>query len=100
MTDEFGCSFLDAAFGVTTTRGKTVGIQQIFEMEKDKILSEYPLEHPEYALVFDQYFYAEEHMKDPEYQLDVESFLQKHDRMERENGDILLGFVLFRAYIL
>lgn len=98
MTDEFGCLFSDAAFPVYVPDDGQADIGQLFELERDRLLRDYPLEHPEYDLVFVQFIYAEESMKDPEYELDVERLLKKYAHMEKENGKILLGFILFRAY--
>lgn len=79
MIDENGYEFLDAVFPVYKCEDQKTDIQQLFEIEKEKRLREYPLVHPEYKLVFDRFIYD-------------------GDPITGINCRQILGYVLFKAY--
>ncbi len=81
MLDENGNEFWDAAFLVYQPQKQITDIKQHFELEKEKWLREYPLEHPEYELVFDRFIFAGEPILN-------------------STGKYVLGGILFKAYLI
>lgn len=98
MTDERGY-YVDVGSLVKWSK-EQVDIRQMFEMEKEKTLREYPHKSPGFLFVFDRFLYFEEQMKDPNYQFDAKRFLEDHPKNTNTDGEILIGAVLFRAYPL